>query len=215
MGIGLLAIMLAGTDQVLAQDDNPSPKFGIKGGLNLSQLYVDHANVEDQNMKVGYHVGLFGKIPLTDFLAVQPEVLYSNTGAKVSYGGSDLANVLGIEEGEVRFNLNYIQVPVAFLVNIGPFNIHAGPYVSYLVGANVKNLKMADLNSNQIADLDTDKFNRFDYGLLGGIGVDIKAITVGARYNYGLREIGSSGLAGSLTNNSKNGVFQVYVGFGL
>lgn len=214
-GISFLAFLLMSTAPLMAQDDNPGPKFGVKGGVNLSQLYLDQPNVQDQNMKVGYHIGLFGKIPVTDFLAIQPEILYSNAGAKITYGGSDLANVLGIQEGEVRFNLNYVQVPIALVANLGPLDFHAGPYLSYLVGANVKNLQMADLNTNQLADLDTDSFMRLDYGLLGGIGVNINAITVGARYNYGLREVGSSGLAGTLTNNSKNGVFQVYVGFGL
>jgi hypothetical protein len=108
-----------------------------------------------------------------------------------------------------------VQVPVALVANVGPFNVHAGPYISYLVSASVKNLKTADLNTNQLADLNTDSFNRLDYGMPGGIGVNIDAITVGARYNYGLRPVGNSGLAGSLTNNSRNGVFQLYAGFGL
>ncbi len=214
-GLGLLACLLTGTLQVQAQDDNPGPKFGVKGGVNLSQLYVDQPNAEDENMKIGYHIGLFGKVPVTNFLAFQPEVLYTNTGAKITYGGSDLATLLGIQEGEVRFNLNYVQVPLTLVGNLGAFNIHAGPYVSYLVGANVKDLKAADLNTNQISDLDTDDFNRLDYGLVGGIGVDVKGFTIGARYNYGLREIGNSGLAGSLTNDSRNSVAQIYIGFGL
>jgi hypothetical protein len=60
-------------------------------------------------------------------------VLYTNVGSKIKYGGSDLAEALGIESGEVRFNLNYVQVPVAAVINIGPLNIHAGPYLAYLV----------------------------------------------------------------------------------
>ncbi len=213
-GAGLVAGLLFGTAQVQAQDDNPGPKFGVKGGVNLSQLYVDQPNAEDENMKVGFHVGLFGKVPVTDFLAFQPEVLYTNTGAKVTYGGSDLAALLGIQQGEVRFNLNYVQVPLTLVGNLGAFNIHAGPYVSYLVRANVKDLKSADLSTNNVTELNTDNFNRVDYGLVGGIGVDVKGVTIGARYNYGLREIGNSGLAGSLTNNSRNSVAQLYLGFG-
>jgi len=214
-GIGFLMCMTVNAGQAVAQEYSPGPNFGIKAGVNFSQLYVDQPNVTDQDVKAGYHIGLFGKIPVNDFLAIQPELLYSNAGAKVTYGGSDLANVLGIEEGEVRFNLNYVQVPIAVVANLGPVNLHAGPYFSYLVGANVKNLQMADLNASQIADLDTDSFNRLDYGLLGGIGVNVNSFTVGARYNYGLRAVGDGGLAGSLTDNSKNGVFQLYVGFGL
>lgn len=214
-GVGLLAGLLLCTTHVQAQSDNPGPKFGVKGGVNLSQLFVDQPNAQDENMKIGYHVGLFGKVPVTNFLAFQPELLYTNTGAKVTYGGSDLSTLLGIQEGEVRFNLNYIQLPLTLVGNLGAFNIHAGPYVSYLVGANVKDLKSADLTSNNLTDLKTSNFQRVDYGLVGGIGVDVKGVTIGARYNYGLREIGSSGLAGTLTNNSRNSVAQLYIGFGL
>lgn len=207
-------ILLLATTQVQAQDDSPGPKFGFKGGLNFSQLYVDQPNAEDENMKLGYHVGVFGKIPLTNFLALQPEVLYTNVGSKIKYGGSDLAEALGIESGEVRFNLNYVQVPVAAVINIGPLNIHAGPYLAYLVSANVKDLKASDQEATDIKDLDTEDFNRIDYGLVGGLAIDIKGLTIGARYNHGWREIGDNGLAGRLTNDSKNSVAQVYLGIG-
>ncbi|MDQ4141780.1 MAG: PorT family protein [Bacteroidota bacterium] len=214
-GIGLAILLLLGTSQVQAQDNNPGPKFGIKGGFNFSQLYVDQPNAEDENAKVGYHFGVFGKVPITNFLAIQPEVLYSNVGSKITYGGSDFENLFGIEPGEVRFNLNYIQVPVALAINIGPLNVHAGPYLAYLMSANVKDLKTSDLNPNDIKELKTDDFNRLDYGVMGGVGFDVRGLTVGARYNYGMREIGNSGLAGSLTNDSKNSVAQIYIGFGL
>lgn len=210
----LAALMFFVSNQANAQSDNPGPNIGIKGGLNLSQFYVDQPNVEDENMKVGYHFGLFTKIPITDFLAVQPELLYSNTGSKIAYGGSDLENLFGIEPGEVRFNLNYIQVPVALAVNVGPLNIHGGPYVAYLVSANVTDLSTSNLNSTTLEELNTEDFNRIDYGVLVGVAVDLRGVTIGARYNYGLREIGSSGLAGNLTSNSKNSVGQLYVGFG-
>ncbi|QMU28747.1 porin family protein [Adhaeribacter radiodurans] len=213
--IGLALLLIVGVERTQAQENNPGPKFGIKGGFNISQLYVDQPNAEDENIKVGYHLGVFGKVPITSFLAIQPEVLYSNVGSKVTYGGSDLENLFGIEPGEVRFNLNYIQVPVALAVNIGPLNVHAGPYLAYLVSANVKDLKTSNLNSTDIKELKTDDFNRLDYGALIGVGFDVRGVTVGARYNYGLREIGKSGLAGSLTNDSKNSVTQIYIGFGI
>lgn len=215
VGISFAILLLLGTSHVQAQDNNPGPKIGIKGGFNLSQLYVDQPNAEDEKMKVGYHFGVFGKIPVTNFLAIQPEVLYTNVGSKVTYGGSDFENLFGVEPGEVRFNLNYVQVPVALAVNLGPLNVHAGPYVAYLASANVKDLKKSDLSTRDIQELKTEDFNRFDYGLVGGIGFDVQNVTVSARYNYGLREIGNSGLAGNLTENSKNSVVQISLGFGI
>jgi hypothetical protein len=213
--ISFAILLLLATSQVQAQSDNPGPKIGIKAGLNFAQLYVDQPNAEDENMKLGYHFGLFGKVPLTSFLALQPEALFTNVGSKITYGGSDLAQSLGIQSGEVRFNLNYVQVPVAAVINIGPLNVHAGPYLAYLVSANVKDLKSSDLNSTDIKDLKTGDFNRLDYGLVGGLAVDLKGLTIGARYNHGWREIGDNGLAGRLTNDSKNSVAQVYLGIGL
>lgn len=213
--IGCSMLMMFGAGQVNGQNNNPGPKLGIKAGLNLSQLYVEQPNAEDENMKVGFNMGVFGKIPINSFLAVQPEVLYSNVGSKITYGGSGLENLLGIEPGEVRFNLNYIQVPIGLAANLGPLNVHAGPYFSYLLSANIKDLKPSDLSSTDVAGLDTDDFNRMDYGLMFGVGFDVQGVTIGARYNYGLREIGNSGIAGSLTENSKNGVGQIYIGIGL
>ncbi len=52
-GLGLVVFLLLGAGQVKAQEDNPGPRFGIKGGVNFSQLYVDQPNAEDENIKLG------------------------------------------------------------------------------------------------------------------------------------------------------------------
>jgi hypothetical protein len=182
------------------------PKIGIKGGINLSNLYVD--DVQDENMKVGVNVGVFAKFPLTRGFSIQPELLYSSKGAKLTYN-----NILGT--GEYRFNLNYVELPILAVFNLGKnFNIHAGPYAALLTSANIKRKDKASGDVDDIADLDTDNFKRFDYGLVGGIGFDIENFTLGARYNYGLNEIGDGGVAGAATKNSKNSTFTFYIGIG-
>lgn len=206
--------LILGAGQALAQSNNPGPRFGIKGGLNASQLYVDQPNVEDESMKIGFNFGVFTKVPITSFLALQTEALYTNVGSKLTYGGSDLENLFGIESGEVRFNLNYIQVPIALAVNLGPLNLHAGPYVSYLLSANVRDWNASELSGTTVQELQTSDFNRMDYGVVVGVGFDVQQFTIGARYNHGLREVGNSGLAGNLTENSKNSVGQIYIGIG-
>ncbi len=119
------------------------------------------------------------------------------------------------ERGEYRFNLNYIELPLLAVFNVAKnFNIHAGPYASYLIGANIKDLK-DDGTINNITDLDAENFNRFDWGVAGGFGIDISNFTLGARYNYGFREIGKSGsLSGQLTKDSKNSAISLYIGLG-
>jgi len=194
-------------EQQTGAENSLSPKFGIKGGVNLTNMYVN--DVSDENMKVGFNAGFFAKLPVTRGFSIQPELLYTSKGAKETYDNF----ILG--EGEYRFNLNYIELPVLAVINLAKnFNVHVGPYVSYLVNANIKDLKN-DGTINDIKDLDAENFNRFDYGVAGGLGIDISNFTLGARYNYGFREIGKSGsLSGQLTKDSKNSAISLYIGIG-
>src|SRR5882762_10617975 len=119
--------------QAITGGDKLTPKFGIKGGLNLTSLYVD--NVSKEHMKAGFNAGIFAKLPITTGFSIQPELLYSVKGAKDTYSNF----VQG--DGEYRFNLGYMELPVLAVVNVTRnFNIHAGPYLGYLVAANVKNV---------------------------------------------------------------------------
>src|ERR1700733_15049765 len=77
-----------------------TPKFGIKGGLNLSNMYV--RDVSDENMKVGWNAGIYAKIPLTTGFSIQPELYYTDKGAKETYNNFIQGS------GEYRFNLNYV-----------------------------------------------------------------------------------------------------------
>jgi hypothetical protein len=204
--IWMLAFFLGTGIVVFAQDENPT-RIGVKGGLNLSNFRVDE--VADNNMKVGLNLGLFAKLPVSESFSIQPEILYSSKGSKLKYDNF----IQG--EGEYRFNLNYIEVPVLGVFHIGEyFNIHAGPYVAYLTSSNIKDME-DDGTIEGIAELDANNFNRFDYGIAGGIGIDVNGFIAGARYNYGLQEVGESGsLSGELTDDSKNSVATVYIGFG-
>ena len=194
-------------EQQAAGENSISPKFGIKAGVNLANLYVD--NIEDENMKVGLNAGLVAKIPLVKGLSIQPELLFSSKGAKLRYN-----SLFG--SGEYRFNLNYVELPLLAVVNIAKnLNVHAGAYGSYLVSVNTKDLD-DDGTVTDISKLNAENFNRFDYGLVGGLGVDVSNFSIGARYNYGLREVGKAneGGASRFTQNSKNSVIALYIVLG-
>lgn len=210
-GAGLMLSALLAAGYVNAQNDNPGPAFGVKGGLNLTNLLVEEDNIDKRGWKAGYHAGLFVKVPLSTVLAIQPEVLYTTAGSRFTYGGP----VSGPGPGVIRFNLNYVQAPVLFVVNIGALNVHAGPYAAYLLRANVKNLEEGDFpDAGAALNLNENDFQRLDYGLAAGVGFDMQNIKLGVRYNYGLHQTGDGGIAGRLTGNARNAVAQVYVGFG-
>ncbi len=206
MALGMSINKTAAQQQQTSTESHLTPKMGIKGGLNLSNLYVN--DVKDENTKVGANAGVFVKLPVARGFSVQPEVLYSMKGSQLNYN-----NALG--SGKYRFDLDYLEVPVAAVINItSNFNIHAGPYVAFLLSAKVKDVDQNG-NINGVTELNKDNFQSTDYGLFGGVGFDIGTTSLGARYNYGLQEIGKPGLSGNVTPNSKNSVLSFYISFGL
>jgi hypothetical protein len=203
----LFSFCLLGAALPASAQDDRQVRFGVKGGINLSNLYVDQVN--DEKAKVGLHAGLWMKAPVSEHFAIQPELLWSSKGTRIG----SYQNIPFTQDGQVRFNLNYLELPVLASLTLGPVSIQAGPYVAYLFNANVKNLK-EDLTTGSSVELDRKDFNSTDFGLAGGLALDIKGFQLGARYNYGLREVGKSDIAGQLTRNSKNSVAQVFIGVG-
>jgi len=195
--IVILTVLCAIGSAALAQ------KAGLKGGVNFTNLYVD--DVDDENMKIGFNAGLYYRNDITENFAIQPEFLFTQKGSEIQYD-----NFLG--EGKYRFNLNYLEVPVLAVVKLGPINLHAGPYIGFLVAANVKDVD-DNGNINDVEELDRDDFNTLDTGIAGGVGFDFPSGMIGLRYNYGFQEIGDEGVAGEATENSKNSALQLYLGF--
>jgi hypothetical protein len=199
--LGMLALSPA-----FSQEQNVT-RVGVKGGVNFSNFRVD--DVGDNNIKAGLNLGLFFKMPVSEAVAIQPELLYSSKGSKIEYD-----NFLQ-GEGEYRFNFNYLELPVMGVFSLGDhFNLQAGPYVAYLTSANIKDMQ-EDGSIEGVKDLNEKDFNRFDYGLAAGIGADFNGFNAGVRYNYGLNEVGDSGsLSGQVLRDSKNSAATIYVGFG-
>ena len=179
-------------------------KFGIKGGLNFTNMYID--DVGDEKMKVGWHIGVFTKLPLTEGVSLQPELLYSNKGTQITYTDADVGT------GQYRFNLNYFELPVLFTFNVAErFHINLGPYVGYLSRANVTDIE-DDGTVEELVNLNEDSFKRWDFGAVGGIGFDVNNFTMGARYNLGFTEINNSTSLQQVAPDSKNSGLSIFLG---
>jgi len=189
-------------------DNDRSPggtaRAGIKGGVNLSNLIIDEPH--DRHTRVGFHVGVYGQLFANEGFAIQPEINYSTKGNEVT-------TTFGVIDQETKFNLHYIDVPILAVFKLGDaVEIHAGPYWAYLVGANIDT--DGDL-ADGFRELDRDNFEKWDYGLVGGIGFNFGNVQLGARYNYGLNDIARSSGARQMLGNSKNSVGQLYLAFNM
>lgn len=163
-----------------AQNTNAT-QFGIKGGVNFSNLYTKDA--EKDKMMAGFNVGLFSKLPISNSLSFQPELYFTTKGAEVTYNNIFV-------DGTARFKLNYIEMPLLFVINVTDnFSLHAGPYAAYLISGNVKNesnVNLFDFEEN----INADDYNRFDAGIAAGASIDFRSVSFGARYTYGLTKVG-------------------------
>ncbi len=133
-------------------------RFGIKGGVNFSDLNGDIAT----STRTGFHVGAIVEIKASPTFSIQPELVYSAQGAKIT--SSALREI----------NYNYITVPVLlkYYVITDALSIEAGPQFAFLVNDNVGQ---------------TFKTKSFDFGAVGGVGLNItKSFFTQAHYVMGL-----------------------------
>jgi hypothetical protein len=168
---------------------NAQVKFGVKGGLNITDL--SGSAVEDVKSALstytGFHAGVALQVGLPFGLAIQPEVLYSQSGVKLS---KDLVPSIG-NLGDVlaKLSVGSIQVPVAIQwgVKLGPVRpfVQAVPYVSFPV---VTKLDLSALNMNVNENLNK-VFGSMDYGVGLGAGVDIWKLQASVKYNWALGKL--------------------------
>jgi hypothetical protein len=199
LGLGLVAGTFA-----FAQT---SPTFGIKAGVNVSSISDD--GYDDTKSKVGFSGGLFLNAPLSEQFSIQPEVMYSQLGAKTDYtfAGTTFANEL---------KLDYITVPVMFQFRATPaFYIEAGPEFGFLVSAKNKTTVSNNNGSgSDVDELDKDAFNSFNMGAALGLGFDITPnFGVNARYIAGFSDVTKPESDPSTNAKNRNNNFQAGVYF--
>lgn len=209
LGAMLYFFMGLSTSQAQGNQDSDGPRIGIKGGVNFSTLYTKDA--DKSKSRTGFNLGLFSKLPITNFLALQPELYFSTKGAEVTYNDAFV-------DGTAEFNLNYVEVPLLIVVDIADnFNVHFGPYAALLISGKVKNGSNINLFDFE-ANIDPDDYNKLDAGIAAGAGIDVGAVSLGARYNIGLTTVGKERSFLGTTYafpNAKNSVLNFYIALGL
>lgn len=157
-----------------------SVSYSIKGGLNMSNFYGDE--LDDKNMKVGFHVGVGADFELAPNVALQTGLFYSAKGAK--FTDTDEGDLI-----DANVTANYLQLPVhvAYKIDVTPGTkvvLHAGPHVAYGIGGKMK------AGSLSIDTFDKDfGFKPIDVGVGLGVGAEFGPILVDLGWDMGLTDI--------------------------
>ncbi len=169
----VFAALTIGAGQMNAQDKLVT--LGVKAGVNLSTLGGD---VDDMKSVFKYQVGVTADIAVT-------ENLYILTGLDLQTKGAKYKPESGTN---IKYNPMYLQMPVHVGYKFNLFSdlklvVNAGPYIAYGIGGKAKS---GDESLKLFGD---DILKRLDYGIGGGIGVELGMFSVGAGYDLGLANI--------------------------
>lgn len=162
-------------------------RFGAKAGANFASLNGD--DVDDVDGRTSFHVGGVVNIGVSELFSVQPEVIYSSQGAS---------------DGDVSFNLDYINVPIMADFQLAEgFSLQGGPQV----GINISSKAEFDGDKEDIEDIQT-----LDLG--AGIGAQYVLpmnLFFQARYVIGLSDVFEE--IEGFKPDAKNSVISVSVGY--
>ncbi len=201
VGITSLFLLMAGS--VSAQEDRIA-SFGVKGGANWSNLWVK--DVHDNNARIGFHAGLMGRYAPSDAIGIQLEALYSQKGATYTQRW-------GNYERETTLDFEYAEIPLFLVIPMGEVvELHGGGYLGYMLNSRIS--IRGDAPDQDIL-LRTEDFNRLDYGLIGGLGINIGQAQIGGRYVHGLMDIAGTDGDDIVVRDSKNSVAQLYLAFAI
>ncbi len=194
--ITTLLFLVAAIFAAQAQD-RPKDVFGIRAGLNLSNLRVDEAEAGmSPKSLASFHVGGSWQHLLTPSMP-----LYLETGLYISQKGCK------VKEGGFELTIKplYMQVPVLAVyrfetaagISLQPF---LGPYVAYGLSGKAK-VSMGDYSSkadlfkeSNYEDSDGDPqptqqlLKRFDAGLRLGVGATWNNLYFSLGYDLGLTD---------------------------
>lgn len=187
-------------------------KFGIKAGLNLSNMVITDDNEtysDDFEMNLGYHAGVTVEFSLADKIGLETGLLLSTRGFKSSLEEEIFGELFKVES---QFNLLYLEIPITAKASfdVGSAKVYGalGPYIGIALNGNVKSeVTISGETETDEADIsfgsdeNEDDFKNLDFGLTIGAGVEIKSIEIGLFYGLGLANISPYTGAGSTIQN--------------
>lgn len=179
--------------------------FGIKAGLNLSNVYDIQSENFVASSSFGFAGGGFVTIPFNEYFAIQPEVLFSQKGFKAT--GTMLGSNYTFEK-----TTNFLDIPLLAVFRPIKFvSIVFGPHFSFLMSEK-NNFNSALINTMQQQQFTNDTVRENIFGLTAGADFNITdSALIGLRAGWDLQKNNSDG--SSNTPRYRNVWYQLTAGY--
>jgi hypothetical protein len=193
LGSVVLTVLLLTASSAHAQGST----WGAKGGVNLATISSDPESA-NFDFRVGVIAGGYFTWPLGSRIEIQPEVLFSQQGAKA--GENDLA-------GTIAFDM--LNVPLLVKYRLAPpghgLAIYGGPSIGLTLRA-----RASSEFGDQKVDIDiSDEIAKTDFGVAAGAMFEKGRLSFDGRYTFGLTNLDKDGDEGTL----KSRVISALVGY--
>lgn len=192
-----------------------------RGGIGCSSVFAGVTNIKD---RVGFHVGGGADIGLSKngVWRFQPSLQFAQKGWKFDgfYGNEQ------IMAAKYSTRLNYLQLPLqmAARLNLGKewhLTFRTGAYVAYGLSAKTR-MEILDtdhdetFSTNHFSEafdfnrcaydkesrsVEYQKFNRWDFGAIGGIDLTYRHFIIGYNVSVGLSKLCDAGFIGNPISN--------------
>ena len=185
------------TDDSSSMDNREELSFGIKAGINYSNVYSESGDGYVADGKVGFAGGVFVSIPLNELIGVQPELLYSQKGFKTEGTFFD---------GQITSS--YIDLPIHLQIKpTENISILTGPQFSYLLSTKYE---LNGFSAIDEEDLD-DNNNKATVGISAGVDFELQNFLISARGSWDLNKVNKDNSTSDI--NYKNQLFQITLGY--
>lgn len=185
-------------------DNREAMSFGLKAGVNYSNVYDSESQNFVADSKFGFAGGAFVTIPFGKFIGIQPELLFSQKGFKSS------GTYLGSTYNMTR-TTNYIDVPILFAVKPAKeVTLLFGPQFSYLTSQK-DDFTGGSISSTQQQDFNNDNIRKNTFCLTGGLDFTLNNLVLGLRTGWDVKN--NDGDGNSTTPRYKNMWHQLSLGF--
>ena len=180
---------------------------GIKVGMNLANFYDvgDEFDGGDLKPKMGFCGGAFIAFGVGRVVVIQPELLYSQKGAKFDVEFMDW---------KITYMFNYLEIPI-FIKTVFPVqgkvkpNLFLGPYFGFTITDPQGRVEI----DGTIEETDLTDVENTDFGVVFGSGVDFELgkgkIVFDVRYDLGLATLDKA----DDDDDVKNSVFSFLIGY--
>jgi len=198
--------MASATVHAQSSDTDPREKFsfGMKAGMNYSNVWDEQGQDFRADAKAGFAGGFFFGIPVGEYFGIQPEALISQKGFKGS------GTMFGSPYSFKR-TTTYLDIPLQFQLKPAEFlTVVAGPQFSYLL--HEKNVYTHGAGSSvQEQEFDNDNIRRNIFGAVTGADLIFSHVVVSGRMGWDFQTNNGDGT--SSTPRYKNRWIQFTAGF--